>query len=86
MTPEIRAEAVSFIEGKIASAEDTLKRRLEMRDVWRSGTNKSWQAVGCFLSKTQRLKDSEAHARIAEKNLQEVQMFKTVLEILNQTV
>lgn len=73
---------VQFIEGKLIEAFATLKAREEMQRVWAGGTDESWRAVGCHLTKKQRLKDSAMHGRIAEKNRKEVEMFKAVLDQL----
>jgi hypothetical protein len=70
---------VEFVKGKLADAEKSLKFREESEKVWREGTDKSWRAVGCKMTKQQRLEVSACHGRIAVKCRREVEMFKEVL-------
>jgi len=73
---------VEFIKGKLADAESRLQMRVAMQNVWASGTDESWRAVGCRRTKSQRLKDAAMHGRIATKNRREVLMFKATLAAL----
>ncbi len=75
-------KTIEFIQSKLTDAEKTLKAREEMERVWRGGTDASWKAAGCRLTKAQRLKDAAMHGRIAVKNRTEVEMFKAVLNEL----
>ena len=77
-----KTDAIDFIRGKISDMEITLITRIGMQKVWGGGTDASWRAVGCFKSKADRLKESETHGRIADKNRRELEMFKSVLEYL----
>jgi len=70
---------VEFVKGKLADAEKSLKFREESETVWREGTDKSWRAVGCKMTKQQRLEVSSRHGRIAVKCRCEVKMYKEVL-------
>ncbi len=77
------AELAEFLRDKIASAEKTLRMRLEMASTCRSGTQAEWAAAartnGCKPStKSERLKEAEGHDRIAVKCRREVAMFKAV--------
>ncbi len=78
-----KIEMVDFIEGKLIEAFASLKAREEMETVWKGGTEESWRAVGCRLTKAQRLKDSAMHGRIAVKLRREVELFKAVRDKLN---
>lgn len=78
-----KKEMTEFIEGKLIEAFASLKAREEMEVVWRGGTEESWRAVGCRLTKAQRLKDSAMHGRIAAKLRREVELFKAVRDTLN---
>lgn len=85
--PPVRSTAglctlVEFIKAKLADAEKSLSCRAEMRQTWAGGTDKSWRAVGCKLTKAQRLEHSAMHGRIEIKQRREVEMFKAVLEKL----
>jgi hypothetical protein len=71
--------AVEFVKGKLADVEKALKFREESEKVWRGGTDKSWRAVGCKMTKQQRLEVSARHGQIAAKCRREVEMFKEVL-------
>lgn len=70
--------AIDFIEGKIVAAEKTLKTREEMYKTWREGTDASWRKSGCLNSKSERIKISDTHGRIAIKNRRDLEMFRAV--------
>lgn len=82
MSEPNKSELIEFIEGKLINAFSTLKTREEMEVVWRGGTEESWRAVGCHLTKAQRLKDSAMHGRIASKLRREVELLKAVRDAL----
>jgi hypothetical protein len=73
---------VEFIKAKLAKAEMTLAKREAMEKCWLEGTDESWRAAGCYMSKSDRLETSARHGRIAVKNREEVAMFKAVLHQL----
>ena len=73
---------VEFIKAKLAKAEMTLATREAMEKCWREGTDESWRAAGCHMSKSARLEASARHGRIAVKNREEVAMFKAILHQL----
>lgn len=80
--------AMRFIENKIVEAEKTLQTREGMRDEWLVGNDSDWRAGprvapgSKFIPRAERIKLSERDGRIAEKNRQELQMFKSVLKHL----
>lgn len=78
----IKTEMIEFIEGKLIDSFASLKAREEMEKTWSGGTDETWRAVGCHLSKKQRLKDSAMHGRIAIKLRREVELFKAVKDFL----
>lgn len=75
---------IGFIAAKTEAAEQNLARRVEMQITWMSGSDASWRKVGCSMSKSERLKQSEIHKRIAAKNKIELQKFRSALEYLKQ--
>lgn len=75
-------ELIEFIEGKLLDACVSLASREEMERVWRGGADKNWRAVGCYLTKEQRIRDSDMHGRIAARLRLEVEQFKKVRDIL----
>lgn len=77
-----KAEMSEFIQGKLIDAFASLMAREEMEKTWRGGTDESWRAVGCNLSKKQRLKDADTHLRIAVKLRREVELFKAVRDAI----
>ena len=77
-------ECVAFIKAKLAGAEHVLIAREQMEAQWREGTDESWRAAGCRLTKSERLKESRTHGRIAIKCRWEIKMFKAVLAQLNE--
>lgn len=81
----MRDYPAEFVKSLIKDKELTIKKREAMEEVWGSGTDASWRHVGCFKSKSERLKDSAMHGRIASKNRHELKMLKSVLERLKQS-
>lgn len=74
---------LGWLREKLEDAEKALKAREQMEEAWRGGTSESWSAVGCFMTKAERLRTSDTHARIAVKCRDEVSMFKAVIERLS---
>lgn len=77
---------IEFIKGKLAEAEHKLKLRQESEKVWRSGTDKSWRKAGSRMTREERLRVAAMDARIAIKNRKEVEMFRDVLNQLENPV
>lgn len=72
-----------WLHAKLADAEKALKAREDGVSVWKGGTDQSWKAVGCRLTRQQRIKQSEMEARIAVKCRRDVEMFKAVISKLS---
>jgi hypothetical protein len=87
-------QVLEFISSKLKDAESRLKTREAMEMVWRGGTNATWAAAaalhpstaGKSLSKRERLKQADTHARIAVKLKHEVEMFKAALELVSKAI
>ena len=77
------SDLLGWLGDKLKDAEKSLKCREEMAFTWRGGTDKSWNAAGCKLTKSQRLAQADTHSRIAVKCRREVSMFKAVIERLS---
>ncbi len=73
---------VEFVEDKRADAKKDLTAREQMEASWRGGTDESWRAAGCKLSRTARLHESAVQGRIADRKRYEVEMFSKVIESL----
>ena len=82
VSSDLLGACVEFIKLKLARVEMTLAQREAMEKCWREGTDESWRAAGCRMSKSKRLEASARHGRIAVKNREEVAMFKAVLHQL----
>jgi hypothetical protein len=76
------SELELFIQGKIADAEWRVRCREQGVKVWSGGSEKSWRAVGCGMSKLQRLATAEKEARILVEARRELHLFKQVFEAL----
>jgi hypothetical protein len=85
-----KAMAVEFIKLKISETEKSIKVRVAMERVWRSGTNGSWLQASMLHPSTKgkpmrtsaRLKQADSNRRIADIMRRELDMFKDVLEEL----
>lgn len=83
-------ELLPWLRHKITEAESALRFREQAEEVFRSGTDESWEQAanmhpstrGKSMSKADRLRASQSHGRIAEKCRHEVAMFKSVLSHL----
>jgi hypothetical protein len=80
----MKTELLEWLREKLADAEKAVKAREHMESTWRGGTDKSWAAVGCKMTKPQRLKESATHGRILVKCRREVEMFKTAIVMLSE--
>lgn len=86
------ADLVAWLRGKVEEAEKTLKTREDMAGLMRTGTNAEWAAAanmhpstrGQTSSKADRLRDADAHDRIAGKLRHELAMFRATLTALDQ--
>ena len=73
---------LEWLRVKLSDAEKSLAARREMEITWRGGDDRIWQAVGCKLSRGQRLYESEAQGRLAKKCQRDVEMFKATIAII----
>ena len=78
------AKLIEWLQVKLESAESTVEARRQARDCWRGGNAKSWKAVGCFLTKEQRLVKASIEERILIKCQREVEMFKDVIAAIQK--
>ena len=78
----MNTELHDFIRSKIAALELAIKARNESEKTWRGGTEVSWKAVGCSLTRSKRLEQAASEERILLKLMREQEMFLKVLEEL----
>lgn len=78
----MNAELMGWLREQLAKAEQALKGREQLEECMRGGTDSSWRAVGCKLTKAQRLKEASVHGRIAAKYRRDVKMFQAVMSIM----
>lgn len=79
----VNVAVLDWINQKLADAEKALKAREQMESSWREGSSKDWKAVGCKMSKSERLKESATQGIIAAKCRRDVAMFKAVIAKLS---
>lgn len=79
------ATLLEWLHEKLEAAEKSLIAREQMDAAWRSGTDQSWRAASCRLSKEQRIEEADRQARIADKMRCEVSNFKAVIEIVSHS-
>lgn len=79
----VKDELLTWLNEQLAKAKKSLAARKDMEKVWRGGTNKSWQAVGCTKNRIERLEESRMQARIAERCARDVKMFEEVIEYVS---
>lgn len=85
------SDLLDWLRGKLAEAEKTLKTREDMASLMRTGTNAEWKAAadmhpstsGQTATKTERLKEAEAHDRIAIRLRHDLDMFRAALMALD---
>jgi hypothetical protein len=75
-------EIIIWLRDQLAKAELAVKAREHAEAVWRSGTDQTWQAAGCRLSKAKRLQEADTQGRIAEKCRRDVQMLKAIITMV----
>jgi len=78
------SDLFAWLRGKIAEAEKSLSARKQSEAVWRSGTDTTWKDVGCKKNKAQRLQESQMQGRIAARCQRDVEMFKAVVDAIQQ--
>lgn len=71
-----------WLRVQLGKVEASIRAREQAERVWREGSAAAWSAVGCKLTKEQRLKKSEMERRIVVKLLMESEMFKAVISRL----
>ena len=76
-------DLLGWLREKLEDAKKALKAREQMEEAWRGGTDESWSAVGCFMTKVERLRTADTHARIAVKCQREVEWYKETIEVLS---
>lgn len=79
-------DIMAWLRKQLAKFELTLKCRLDMAESWRGGTDKSWREAGCYMTKAQRIKESEKHARIADRCRLDVEMCRAVIAALTPVI
>jgi len=77
-----KEQIVEFVKAKTAERERIIQFRDDSEACWRGGTDESWRAVGCKLSKRERLEAAAIHGIIAVKNRRELELWKALLEIV----
>lgn len=78
---------IEFAKLKVSEAQKSVAIREEMVKAWRGGTNESWKQAcamhpltdGKQLSRKDRIKESETHARIAIKLRRELKIFSEIV-------
>lgn len=80
-----KKDLLAWLQTKLTAAETSLKARQQMKDSWRNGSAKEWKAVGCNLNRKQRQKLADTHQRIEGKIMNEVQMFRAVIDELQKS-
>lgn len=71
-----------LIADEITKAQQAVESRKQAQAVWRGGSDESWKAVGCKLSKKQRLEQSEVEARIGVKSEKRLETLKLIPSLL----
>jgi hypothetical protein len=71
-----------FIQSQIILVSKSIKCREQASKSWRGGTDKSWRAVGCTMTKAQRLEVAQREERILVKLRHELESFQRVKEAL----
>lgn len=79
------AEMIEFVKKEKARAEHELKFREDSVRIWSGGTDKSWKAVGCNMTKKQHLGTSAIHARISIKCRSRVEILEEIIDYLTPT-
>lgn len=77
-TPEVLA----WLHAQLAKAEQSLRARQQMSQTWKSGDSKSWRRAGCKLTKAERERVSEKHARISITCERDVAMCRAAISAL----
>lgn len=87
-----RPELLDWLRLKLAAAEAALSARLQAATAWKSGTDASWEQAakisGAYLrgkvitKSADRMKESAAQSRIAEKCRIDVDAFKATIAAL----
>lgn len=70
---------LAWLRDQLAKAEQSLNARKQMESCWHGGTDATWKAVGCKLTKAQRLQESKLHGRIGLKCQRDVEMLKAII-------
>lgn len=85
-------QEIEFIRVKMERAQADLKAREQMEEISRSGTDEDWRracalhptTAGKAPTKAERIKEADMQHRIAAKCRREVEMFKSVLALLEK--
>lgn len=78
-----KSEVVAFLRDQLAGEEKHLKARIQAEKTWREGTDASWRAVGCRMTKAQRLNVAEREKRIGIKVQKRIELFKAAIALLD---
>jgi hypothetical protein len=85
----MKTELRDWLNAQLAKSEQSVKNRVESAAVSRSGTDAEWREAAAmsgtlFRSKKQRLQDADREDLIVVKCRNDVQMWKTVIAMLEE--
>ncbi len=77
-----RPEVVAFLEKELKEADKALKARIQMVEIWSTGTDAQWAEAGCKMDRTARQIEADRHARIRQRCFSRVEHLKSALALL----
>lgn len=77
-----KIEALAWLREQLSKADSGVVARSQAEVVWRSGNDKSWNAVGSKLCKIERLEIASRERRIKAKCERDVANLKTIIQLL----
>ena len=76
------SDLLEWLRGEIEATEHTVKAREQAETTWRGGTDKSWRATGCTLSRAERLNNAEFNGRMAAKYRRNLDLIRAIAAIV----
>lgn len=80
--PLSSSDLLEWLRGETDDAEKALKAREQAEATWRGGTDKSWRAAGCKLSRAERIRNADINRRIAEKCRRNIEAIRAIIAIV----
>ena len=73
---------LAWLVEKLSAAESAKRAREQACTVWRTGSERAWQSVGCRMSKRERLHVALREHVIAGRCRTDVEMFRDLIAIV----